>query len=181
MGMNFSELVSSDVWISSDLHFNHDRPFIWKERGFTSVDEMNEGIINNFNSVVKEKDVLFLLGDCMLGDNKKGIELLKRLNGRKYLVIGNHDSKSRVQEYTENNIFCMIDNIGISCVYGDRVFILTHFPMAIDGYYRHYNIHGHIHTKDNFFTKRNYNVCLEAHDCFPVNIKDIVKAIEERK
>ena len=51
------------IYFSSDLHFLHDRAFIWGARGFESVDEMNEEIIKRFNEVVQSDDTLYLLAD----------------------------------------------------------------------------------------------------------------------
>ena len=50
------------IFLTSDLHFNHDREFVWKVRGFTSVQEMNETIVKNWNSVVNPDDDVYVLG-----------------------------------------------------------------------------------------------------------------------
>ena len=46
----------SKIWLTSDLHFGHDREFIWGPRGFKNVNEMNEAIIKNWNAVVAPED-----------------------------------------------------------------------------------------------------------------------------
>ena len=56
-----------NIWFSSDLHFNHNRQFIYQARGFETLEEMNQTIIERFNSLVKPEDDLYLLGDTMLG------------------------------------------------------------------------------------------------------------------
>ena len=68
------------IFLTSDLHFCHDREFVYKPRGFSSIDEMNSEIINRWNSVVNCDDVVYLLGDVMLGDNSTGLSYLKELN-----------------------------------------------------------------------------------------------------
>ena len=50
----------SKIWFTSDLHFSHDRDFVWQERGFNSIQEMNEKIIENFNSVIEPDDILYI-------------------------------------------------------------------------------------------------------------------------
>ena len=87
------------IWFSSDLHLMHDRDFVYKPRGFNSVYEMNEQIIKNFNEVVDDGDDLYLLGDLMLNDNVAGMQLLNQLPGRKHIILGNHDTNTRVELY----------------------------------------------------------------------------------
>ncbi len=74
------------IWFTSDLHFGHNKEFLYKPRGFNSIEEHDETIINNFNSVVSNDDEVFILGDLMLVNNDNGIECLKKLNGKKYIL-----------------------------------------------------------------------------------------------
>ena len=75
------------IYFTSDLHLNHDKEFIYKERGFSSVEEMNTAIINNINETLTEGDELFILGDLMLGDNAVGIELLKAIQSPVSIIL----------------------------------------------------------------------------------------------
>ena len=59
----------SNIWLTSDFHFGHDREFVWKARGYSSVEEMNEIQIEKFNSLVQPDDTIYILGDLMLGNN----------------------------------------------------------------------------------------------------------------
>lgn len=59
------------IWLSSDYHLNHDKEFIWKARGFKSVEEMNEAIITRNNELVSPEDTLIICGDLMLGGADK--------------------------------------------------------------------------------------------------------------
>ena len=77
------------IYFSSDLHFNHNKEFLYKPRGFDSVDAMNITIVNNWNSIVTDEDDVYILGDLMLGDNELGISLLKKLNGQTECVTWN--------------------------------------------------------------------------------------------
>ena len=92
---------SEKIWFTSDLHFGHDKEFLYKPRGFNSITEHDETIISNFNSVVSNDDVLVILGDVMLGDNNYGIKCLNRLNGHKFIIRGNHDTDKKVAKYLE--------------------------------------------------------------------------------
>ena len=96
-----------NIWISSDYHFNHDKEFIWKARGFESVEEMNETIVKKNNECVAPEDTLIICGDLMLGGADKleeGLALLNRMNGLKLVVGGNHDTPNRREAYLRTGI-----------------------------------------------------------------------------
>ena len=121
------------IWITSDFHFGHEKDFLWQPRGFLSWQEHAEEVIKNFNSVVKPDDVVYVLGDCVLKNDAFGVECLKRLNGKKYLAFGNHDSGARIERYQEEGIFLDIQ-------YGYRLreskftFWLQHYPAMMGNY-----------------------------------------------
>lgn len=56
------------IYLSSDTHFGHVKDFLWRPRGFSSVEEMNEGIIERWNLIVEPDDDVYLLGDVIMGD-----------------------------------------------------------------------------------------------------------------
>lgn len=90
-----------DIWFTSDLHLNHDKAFLYEPRGFTNIKEMNEAIIENWNSVVKPGDIVYNLGDSLMGDKAEGIELYKKLNGTSFMIWGNH--------CTDNKKICLLN------------------------------------------------------------------------
>lgn len=57
----------SKIYVTSDLHFGHDREFIWKVRGYDSIDSMNIDLVSKWNSIVTNEDDIYVLGDLMLG------------------------------------------------------------------------------------------------------------------
>ena len=69
----------SKIFLTSDTHFGHDRDFIWKPRGFSNVHEMNEEIVRRWNSLVTEEDIVYHLGDIMLGDDVSGYDIIKAI------------------------------------------------------------------------------------------------------
>lgn len=100
------------IWFTSDLHLCHNRMFIYGPRGFKSIYEMNETIVKNWNSVVKPKDDVYILGDLMLNDNEAGAEFVRNLNGKLHIVFGNHDTDTRRELYkTFHNVVECADAI----------------------------------------------------------------------
>lgn len=86
----------SDVYFTSDTHFNHKNIIELSQRwrqGWGTVEEMNEGMIERWNKVVKPDDLVYHLGDVVMGQRHKAGEVLSRLNGKIFLVQGNHDTE----------------------------------------------------------------------------------------
>ena len=180
----------SQLYITSDWHFCHDKPFIYEARGFSSVDEMNEEIVKRHNEVVGKNDLVYFLGDTVLNDNERGLEYIKRLNGYFYWIWGNHD--------TENKKRMILEGIKNSEEVGDAIKItynkvnlyLSHYPTDTlnprDSGLKQlvYSIHGHIHRKEKVKQDSNrlslqYNICLDAHNLYPVRMDDITAEIIE--
>lgn len=78
---------------TSDVHQYHKNIIKYSDRPFTSVEEMNYKIIENWNRVVKPEDVVWQLGDFCFAKIDKIEEFLSQLNGQKYAVLGNHDDE----------------------------------------------------------------------------------------
>ena len=178
-----------NIFITSDTHFCHDKPFIYQPRGYQSVEEMNKDLIQKWNSVVSFGDTVYHLGDVMLGDLDAGISCLRQLNGNIFIIRGNHDTDRRAEAY----LFRTINVIDVK--YADVIkkghwgFYLSHYPTLCSNYddekKRHgiISLCGHTHTTDPFadFDKGLIYHCeVDAHDGFPVPIEQIICDIKER-
>jgi calcineurin-like phosphoesterase family protein len=75
---------------TADTHFNH--PFVAGTRGFTTAEEHDENLIDNFNFRLHKNDHLWILGDLFMGSVTEGLKQVSRLKGIKHLVLGNHDA-----------------------------------------------------------------------------------------
>ena len=95
------------IYFTSDLHFNHNRESIYESRGFVNVWDMNKEIVDNWNSKVKDNDIVYVLGDLMLGNNEKGKKFLTQLKGDLHIILGNHDTDARIEIY--KNLYNTVD------------------------------------------------------------------------
>lgn len=173
------------IYITSDLHLGHDRDFIYGPRGFSNIKEHDETIIKNWNEIVKNEDIVYILGDIMLNDNKKGLAYLKSLKGKKKFIRGNHDNDERWKLIRQVG-----EIIGYATIIeynGDR-FYLSHYPTITtpkDVIKSHslYCLYGHTHSKEKFYNDNPniYNVSVDANDLKPISIEDIKKNIENKK
>lgn len=82
------------IYFVSYTHFNHKNIIDYCNRPFNSVDEMNNVLIQNWNATVSNNDIIYHLGDFALGRKDTIMEITSNLNGKKYLIRGNHDNWS---------------------------------------------------------------------------------------
>ena len=176
------------IYLTSDLHFGHDREFIWGPRGFRSYPEHDETIIANWNNVVGPKDTVYILGDLMLGNNEHGLDCLERLNGKLHIIYGNHDTDIRKALYMAvSNVECIHGWSAMLC-YRKYHFYLSHFPTLTGNLEKEslhqctLNLFGHTHSKDRFFEDRPYmyNVSLDANNNTPVLLDDIIEQMKAK-
>lgn len=186
--------TENDTFIISDTHFSHANILGFKRDdgqkvrpGFSSHEEMDEYIVDKWNSVVKPHDKVYHLGDVVM--KKRYIDIVKRLNGRKRLIMGNHDIfgfKFYADYFDEVYALRVLHNEGI---------IMTHIPVHLNSVKRWYiNLHGHIHERiigqDTQMVLGNisdqhpcyFNACVEHHDYTPVSmdiIRDKVKNLKD--
>lgn len=172
------------IWLTSDTHFFHNKDFIYRPRGVTSMEEMNKKIITHWNEVVAPDDVIYHLGDVMMGaDIEAGLDILRQLNGKKYLAYGNHDTDARLEAFQKSGLFEDIQ-MGYRLKDGKKTIILTHYPTFTGNYdsSKTYNLHGHTHQLNNFNSfDCCYHVGVDSHDCYPVRLTDAIEEIEEMK
>lgn len=161
-----------NVFVTADTHFLHDNIIAYCHRPFTP-ENMTAELVSRWNAVVGETDLVIHLGDFgfVRGGSEKLVEISASLNGRKVLIRGNHDSKSKTW-YLEHGFEFVCD----SFVLGDVLF--THWPAEIDlmKQYR-LNVHGHTHDKSTDYLKpKKKYVCVsvEKTEYAPVLLEDVL-------
>jgi len=169
-----------DIWFISDTHFGHSNILSFKDkegncfRGdrFSTVEEMDEFMIQQWNSVVKPIDRVYHLGDVGICNKEKLLGILKRLNGSKRLILGNHDDGKWL---VKTNMFKKVSLCRDFREYG---FICSHIPLHESSLIRKgklvLNVHGHTHT--NGSPSGNYtSVCVEMVNYTPVHLDTLIQ------
>lgn len=183
-----SEKISEEhkEYFTSDLHFFHDREFIYGPRGFSSEEQMREAYIKQWYSIVRKDDDIYVLGDfCAGSDMKKIRDLIISLPGKIHLIIGNHDTDAKVELYrTLPNIVEITYQTKI--VRNKRTYYLTHHPLLVsnlesDPSKSAINLHGHLHEAKKCSGDRPFtiNVSVDANDNKFVTIEDIEQIFKE--
>lgn len=177
------------IYFTADLHLNHDREFIYAPRGFSSVHEMNNAIINRWNSLVNMEDEVYVLGDIMLGNSESAIKMFKNLKGSIHIIRGNHDTNTRMDLY--NDCYNVVEvTEGQYIKIEGQNFYLCHYPtitsnLEKDGNLKGHliNLFGHTHQKTNFYNDIPfmYHVGVDSHDCYPVPFKQVIEDIKEKR
>lgn len=171
--------MSRDIWVTSDSHYNHANIIKFidyngnRTRDFDDVDQMNERILDRWNSVVKPGDIVYHLGDVFFGDREKFKRDWPKFNGSKRLVVGNHDD---ITFLSSGGFF---KKVLMWRMFPEYNLMLSHVPLHISSLYRGadhtapmLNVHGHIHTMAS--PEGPYRcVCVEQTDYTPVNIEDL--------
>ena len=156
--------MSNQIYVFSDPHFGHINMSL--KRGFESVEEHDECIVNNWNSVVTKRDTVYLLGDITM--EKSNYEILDRLNGHIKVVLGNHDKGKHVPKLLE-----FVNTVSAT----ERVkeCLLTHIPIHPCEIERFkLNIHGHTH-ENSILDNRYSNVSAEVINYTPVLLNTLIK------
>jgi calcineurin-like phosphoesterase family protein len=181
------------LFFTSDTHFFHKNIIKYCDRPFTSVEEMNEQIVENWNSVVPKDGVVFHLGDVSLTASPKALKsLLDRLNGTKYLIIGNHEndalSKQDIREtwagiYDVAEIFIPDDEI----TYGEQHIVMCHYPMIVwNGSHRgSWQLFGHVHggLSNKGVIKHPVTAMdagVDSHNYYPISYQQVKEQITKQ-
>ena len=186
--------MKNNVWFTSDTHFLHYNIIKYCSRPFKDEEHMTEEIIKNWNRVVKENDIVFHLGDFMFGDMNRFYSIRSRLNGKIYLVIGNHDWKGVTQGYYTDEFFEGVYQQLKIVVDGQNIY-LNHFPfLTFDGIYKGkptWQLFGHVHSNDNLYKQNSpdkerlpyllpyqYDVGMDNNYYTPISFSDVKSIIE---
>lgn len=124
----------------SDTHFNHARIIDYCNRPYADVKEMDEDMIKKWNETVSNSDVVLHCGDFGLGNKEYISSIVKRLNGKKILILGNHDNWSE-QTYRDMG-FHTVSRFPI--LYADW-YLCSHAPLQMFQNVPYKNLYGHVH------------------------------------
>lgn len=185
--------ISSKIFFTSDQHFGHESIIKFANRPHDRADDMDEDMIRKWNSVVPVDGLTFVLGDIGFCNKKDIVDIYSRLNGRKILIRGNHDSN-----YSDDVLTSIFDEIH------DQIYVriqdqetskyvymvLCHYPMFDwQGSFKgSWQLFGHIHTRElvEFETLRTklfstqYDVGVDNNDFEPVSFQKLKGIMESQ-
>ena len=187
------------IFFTSDLHIGHRNILQFCNRPYLDMKDMTQGLIENWNKVVGEDDIVFDLGDMFWFDGRHEVRrFVKELNGKLYKISGNHDMNSRrLFELCEPEKVEVLDDIVtlyLEGVPGERKILeicLCHYPLATFPHFEHaIQLFGHIHSgpfsgasidipgKDLILKKNQYDVGVDNNNYTPIEIREILKKLK---
>ena len=187
--MNF-KFNAEHTFFTSDTHFKQANIIRFCNRPFKDVEQMNDVMIANWNSVIGKDDTVFHLGDFCLGGAAEWTKILDRLNGKIYLIMGNHDLKNIRQGFIsrfEHVAMQMRIEIGKKRIY------LCHYPfLCFEGSYKDdvWQLFGHVHTRRSnsgidagrlqYLYPTQYDVGVDNNNFIPVSFGQVKRIIDKQ-
>ena len=166
----------SHCYVTSDWHFGH-RAITRFRPQFSSMEEMEDHVMERTLEIVKKRDVLFCLGDMAFDD--RGLSKIAQIPCRKILIRGNHDNHLCTQQFL--SVFESVEG-----AYRYKKYWFTHIPIHPSELYRGNNVHGHCHRggpaehQIGEDWQKYYNAILEYNDYRPIDMQQVGRILAER-
>jgi calcineurin-like phosphoesterase family protein len=168
------------TFFTSDTHFSHTNIIKYENRPFNTSNYMNEVLISRWNSKVNKEDVIYHLGDFAFGNESNIHKILNQLNGKIYLIYGNHDKEIKRNKSLQNRFIWCRDYYKLKI--NNQILILFHYPIQVWDMKHHGSLHfyGHIHSnKENHHPmveqlENAYNLGVDVCDFEPKTLEEIL-------
>ena len=167
----------TNIWLTSDTHYSHSNIIKYCNRPFDDAKHMDQALLENYNSVVKPNDIVYHLGD--FGFNT---ETARYLQGRKHLIIGNHDWKlvDKLKPHFQwcRDTFLLRD--------GGLSIWLAHYPHRAwpRAFHGSYHFFGHVHNAPDHKKcpphGRSCDVGVDAWGYKPVHLDTLIAFLKDQ-
>lgn len=174
-----NKLMYMTRYVISDHHFNHENIIDYCDRPYDNVDEMNIEMTKLWNECVNDepssRDTVIYGGDIAMTDEPRvSAQRLEKLNGRKMVILGNHDDSIDPETFTYPCVeHTIIQNQGYRFWY-------THNPDDVPSHWNQWILHGHVHNNEPFirYDQKKINVSVECLNYKPISLKSIVEILK---
>lgn len=188
------DIPAEKVFFTADTHFGHEWIVGFNNRPYSSIKDMDQGLIDNWNEVVPRDGLTFVLGDIGFTSEERIVEIFNQLQGHKILIRGNHDKNYK--EQTLQAIFSEIHELLYIRVTDERAekfnyMVLCHYPMLdwVSSFRGAWQLFGHVHTREieafNTFKSNQfahqYDVGVDNNNYHPVSFYQVKEIIEEQR
>lgn len=163
-----------NTFFIADTHFGEEKILRYENRPFASAEQMEEELARRWNEAVRPGDTVFHLGDFSGNSPERDRELLRRLNGEKVLVLGNHDRRRAPEEWRELGFAEAVS----WPILWEGFFLLSHEPVYVNSNMPYANLYGHVHGNPSYRDASPQSVCVsvERTDYVPLSF-DRIKAL----
>lgn len=132
-------------WFTADTHFFHQQILAFTNRGFDNIETMNATMIKQWNRLVSNQDRVFHLGDVSFGNAEETLSVLNQLNGKIYLISGNHDELILTHTHLASRFVSIKPYQEITI--DKRLLVLCHYPIQVwrNKHQGSWHLFGHTH------------------------------------
>ena len=183
------DLNETNVFFTSDDHFQHKNIIKYCSRPFHTVRDMDSALVKNWNSIVGKNDLVIHAGDFCFGSKLSWAYLLDVLNGRKYLAAGNHDKNITPDKFIDVQHRFNLRIKGDDEIKDGQRITVDHYPM-LSWYQSHrgaWQLFGHVHgglsnkgldaTK---LTPNQMDVGVDVHNFTPISYEEVKTIITKQ-
>lgn len=170
------------IFFTSDTHFSHKNIIEYENRPFSGIEEMDAYMIWRWNEKVKPTDSVYILGDFIFGKGADANKILRKLNGNKHLIKGNHDHFLKDGNFNKSLFNWVKDYYVLK--YNKMKFILFHYPIQVWDcqHYGAIHLYGHIHSNQGehvmeYDLPNSYNVGVDVNGYEPVSMEEILNKL----
>ena len=162
--------MTTNIFFTSDTHYQHKKIIEYCNRPFKDMQDMEDSLVDNWNAMVGKDDTVYHLGDFAFANKEECQRIFSRLNGRKFLIKGNHDGKAVTKlPWEDVHKFATLDSPHTSLY-------LVHDPK--DWNEQGWLLHGHLHSKHVDTGPRQIHIGVDAWDFKPVSLDKVMQIIE---
>ncbi len=181
-----------NTWFISDIHFSHKNIIRFCDRPFSSVEEMNETIITNWNNTVSQDDIVYNLGDFSFGHITNTEHILRRLQCKEHhLLLGNHDKAiiNKKKFLLENKYFTSIQEYKELTI-NKQFIVLCHYAFSVFNKSHHdsWNLYGHSHSTHEDYRVQPLQMDVGIDNAYkllgeyrPFSFEEIERILNKRK
>jgi calcineurin-like phosphoesterase family protein len=176
--------MSERVYFTADQHYGHSNIIQFCKRPFSSVDEMNETLIENHNRIVKPGDLVYFLGDLFWRSltQEQALSIAARLNGQKYYINGNHEE--RMSHKDMKKFFIWQKDLADIHPTGYPHITLCHYAMRVwNGSHRGaWSLYGHSHGELEHVESglKSFDVGVDCWDYKPVSLEEVAQKMNSK-
>lgn len=170
----------SKIFFTGCTHYGHKNILKLSNRPFGEIEHHDDTLINNYNNIVSNDDICYILGDICWNQSYESYKnLFNRLNGRKVVIIGNHDNKQNLIRCKKEGLILDLHESKTIQIGKDRIY-LSHTPSRewIGYYHGAYHLYSHTHGNIDDY-KQSTDVGVDCWEYGPVSWKEVKQYIDE--
>lgn len=172
------------IFFTSDLHLGHENVIKYAKRPFANAKEMDEALVSNWNARIRPNDTVYVVGDVSFHRPEETRKILRRMNGTKALVLGNHDKKLGCLDmfvFAKDMYTLKVEDA--QAERGLQNIVLCHYAMRVwdKSHYGAWHLYGHSHNSlPDDPTALSIDVGVDAQNFAPISYEEVREIMRKK-